>query len=58
MHARMMVMIVTLKGSYFLYFQVFSKILGLLTMTLSSRFNDLTWWQSILGEKMQRPKKN
>ena len=43
MHARMMVMLVTLKGSYFLYFQVFSKILGLLTMTLSSRFNDLTW---------------
>ena len=46
MHTRTMVILVTLKGNYFLYFQVFSKILGLSTMTLPSRSNDPTWWQS------------
>ena len=56
MHARIIVILVTLKGN-FLYFQVFSKILGLSTMTLSSSFSDPTWWQSTLVEPMERSKK-
>ena len=40
MHPQIVVILATLKGN-FLYFQVFSKILGLSTMTLSSRFSDL-----------------
>ena len=49
MHARIIVILVTLKGN-FLYFQVFSKILGLSTVTLSFSFRDPTCWQSTLAE--------
>ena len=55
MYARVMVMLVTLKGNYFVYFQVFSKILGLLTMAhrgaairLGSRAH---WWNQCKDRK-------
>ena len=41
-----MAILVTIKGSNFVYFQIFSKISGLLTMNLSSRFSNPNWWLS------------
>ena len=54
MYARIMVILVTLTGNYFLYFQVFPKILALSTTTLTSRFSDPTWWQSTLVEPSEK----
>ena len=45
-----MVILVTLKGNYFVYFQIFSKVLESSTITLSLRLSDPTWWQSTLVE--------
>ena len=45
-NGRIMVILLTVKSNYFVYFQVFSKILEL-----------SAWWQSTLLEPMQRPKK-
>lgn len=52
-----MVILVTLKGSCFVYLQVFPKISELYTITLPSRFSDPTWQHSTLVELVQRPKK-
>ena len=55
MHARIMVILVTLKGN-FLYFQVFSKI-GIIDDDNVIEFQRSDLVQSTLVEPMQRPKK-
>ena len=52
MHVRIMIILVTLKGNYFVYLQVFSNTSGLSKMMLLSRFSNQTWWQSTFTKEI------